>query len=382
MKLKSFLLPALAGIATASADEQQHAEAYILRQSKTTTNPPSIPDELARAILLQRLSTPQHPSALGQLPESLSQDESVSYVRQFGKLPPSLFEDVDDAKAPSQLVIALSGVANKYDDVKAAISPVPLAFTAPGLSHLPAGGKKTSCAFEQSINPENNKCWKGKTQYLEYDVAKDSNVIVQLSKNLEFLTAQALDGKLETTVLLLAPPTQSEELRRRDMELDEQVMAEEQEPEAEATYVPTADSKLNGDTDKAFHAFASSPKPAGVLPACFESRNACVSATGGCSGHGQCVDRWGASSSTDKACFFCHCMSTVEPVGGGAENRTGVFHWGGGACHKRDVSTPFWLFAGVTLALVATVAFAIGLLFSVGEEKLPGVIGAGVSRSK
>lgn len=174
MKLKSFLLPALAGIATATADEQpRHAEAYIIRQSKTTTtNPPSIPDELARAILLQRLSTPEQPSALGQLPKSLAQDESVSYIRQFGKLPRPLFEEADDTTTPSQLIIALSGITNKYDDVKAAVSSVPLAFTAPGLSRLPIGEKKTSCTFEQSINRENNKCWKGKTQYLEYDVTK------------------------------------------------------------------------------------------------------------------------------------------------------------------------------------------------------------------
>ncbi|KAI1768162.1 hypothetical protein GGR53DRAFT_479244 [Hypoxylon sp. FL1150] len=382
MKLHSFLLPALAGIATASADEPlQQAEAYIIRQSKATaTNPPSIPDELARTILLQRLSTPEQPSALGQLPKSLAQDESVAYIRQFGKLPRPLFEEVDDSKAPNQLVIALSGVANKYDDIKNAISSAPLAFTAPGLSHLSTAGKKTSCAFDQSINPENGKCWKGKTQYLEYDVTKDSKIIAQLSKNLKFLNTQAVNGKLETTILLLAPhnaESESEELRRREIELDELVMAEEVS-NPEATHAPTADTKFTGDTDKPFHAFVSSQKPIGVLPACFESRNACASATDSCSGHGQCVNRWGASN-TDKACFFCHCMSTNETD---ALGRTGLYHWGGSACHKRDVSTPFWLFAGVTIALVATIAFSIGLLFSVGEEKLPGVIGAGVSRSK
>ncbi|KAI0169968.1 hypothetical protein GGR52DRAFT_552386 [Hypoxylon sp. FL1284] len=378
MKLKSFLL--LAGIATASADERpQRAEAYIIRQSKTTTtHPPSIPDDLARTILLQRLSTPEHPSALGQLPESLAQDESLSYIRQFGKPTRSLFEDGEDAQEPNQLVIALSGLGDKYDDIKSTISSVPLAFTAPGLSRLPAGGKKTGCNFEQSINPESSKCWKGKTQYLEYNVAKDGKIVAQLGKSLKFLNAQAHDGKLETTILFTAPSSpesESEELRRRDIELQELVMTEGNA--AGTTHVPTADAKLNGDTDKPFHAFASQ-KPAGVLPACFESRNACASATNECSGHGQCVDRWGGTNS-DKSCFFCHCMTTNETNYWG---HTGVYHWGGNLCQKRDVSTPFWLFAGVTIALVATVTFSIGLLFGVGEEKLPGVIGAGVSRSK
>lgn len=294
-----------------------------------------------------------------------------------------MFEETDDTKLPNQLVIALSGVADKYDDIKNVISTVPLAFTAPGLSRLPAGGKKTSCTFEQSINPANTRCWKGKTQYLEYDVTKDKNVISHISKNLKFINAQALDGKLETTIVLLAPhnpETGSEELRRRDIELNELVMTEEVS-DPEATYAPTADTKFTGETDKPFHAFSSvapSQKSFGVLPACFESRNACASATDSCSGHGQCVNRWGGSN-TEKTCFFCHCMTTNETD---ASGRVGVYHWGGGACHKRDVSTPFWLFVGVSIALVATVAFAIGLLFSVGEEKLPGVIGAGVSRSK
>lgn len=160
-------------------------------------------------------------------------------------------------------------------------------------------------------------------------------------------------------------------------------MASADASDALATDVPTADTKFTGATDKPFHAYSSSSpslsqKQFGVLPACFESRNACVAATDGCLGHGACVDKW-ERINTDKACFFCHCMATNETDAAG---RTGVYHWGGGACHKQDISTPFWLFAGVSIALVSTVAFSIGLLFSVGEEKLPGVIGAGVSRSK
>ena len=49
-------------------------------------------------------------------------------------------------------------------------------------------------------------------------------------------------------------------------------------------------------------------------------------------------------------------------------------------CQKEDVSVQFWLIAGSTIALVGAVTFAIGLLFSVGEEKMPGVLGAGVVR--
>ncbi|KAL7620824.1 hypothetical protein AAE478_009822 [Parahypoxylon ruwenzoriense] len=383
MKLKSFLLPALASLATASAEEQpQNAEAYIIRQSKTTTstNPPSLPNDLARAILLQRLSTPEQPSALGQLPDSLPEHEAISYINQFGKQPRPLFEEPEnDADEPSQLVIAFSGITtDKYKDLKAAVSRVPLAFTAHKLSRLPARGMKSSCAFEASINPENTKCFKGKTQYLEYDVTKDSSVVTQLRKNLESLTSQARSGKLETTILLLAPtsaPSESEELRRRNVDETEQVLAAKDSDDSSLSSSP--ESNVVFDT-KPVHAFASRPAP--ILPSCFSSYNACVTATDSCSGHGQCIDKW-AKSSADGAdsCFFCHCLATNEADSKGPK---GFYRWGGSACHKRDISTPFWMFAGVTIGLVATIAFAIGLLFSVGEEKLPGVIGAGVSRSK
>jgi 1,4-dihydroxy-2-naphthoate octaprenyltransferase len=46
------------------------------------------------------------------------------------------------------------------------------------------------------------------------------------------------------------------------------------------------------------------------------------------------------------------------------------------------VSVPFWLFFGFTVIMVGILSMSIGLLYSIGEEKLPGVIGAGVSRSK
>ncbi|KAI1803585.1 hypothetical protein F4811DRAFT_524050 [Daldinia bambusicola] len=405
MKLHSFLLPALAGIATTRAEDQlKNAEAYIIKQSKSTTtsDPPSIPNQLARSILLQRLSTSERPAALGQLPESIPQDEAISYINQFAKAPAPLFQVANDANEPRQLVIALSGVTtDKQKDLKAAIPRVPLAFTAPGLSELPVPGKISSCAFEQAIDSDNKKCWEGKTQYLEYDVTKNKDVITQLSKNVESLNAQAVAGKVETTILLLAGPSAEyeDELRRRAVK-EEKVLAENDDDDDllddDWIDVPTADSTVShpgANADKPFHAFgseqgsssaaASSPKKQQqealpVLPACFASQNACVTATDACSGRGECFNRWGAVEGAKRACFACHCMTTNETD---AKGRVSLYHWGGASCQKRDISTPFWLFAGVSIALVATVAFAIGLLFSVGEEKLPGVIGAGVSRT-
>ncbi|KAI1827462.1 hypothetical protein F4861DRAFT_536026 [Xylaria intraflava] len=379
MRLNSFLLPALAGVAVADSTPR-HAEAYMLRQNKpnTASNPPSIPNSLAEAILAQRLSSPDQPSVLGQIPQSLSQDEAISFVNEFGKPTRPLFDSLD-VDEPRQLVIAFSGVtADQYQQLKAAMPRVPLAFTAPELRRLPIKAN-SGCAFKASINPkgsESSKCWSGKTQYLQYDATKDHNVIKQLSVNMAALKSYANEGLMETTIVLLDSSPSSGNEDGEDKLLHRQLQFQKDK-------LLSASSSANGfvssahssGSNKGFDPFAGRPTP---VPNCFVSQNACETATNSCSGHGMCVDRWGKDN-TDNTCFFCHCEKTVEKNAKGGEQ---VFYWGGGMCQKRDVSTPFWLFAGVTIALVATVAFSIGMLFSVGEEKLPGVIGAGVSRTK
>lgn len=81
-----------------------------------------------------------------------------------------------------------------------------------------------------------------------------------------------------------------------------------------------------------------------------------------------------------RACFTCGCVPqnvTFKLEG----NRTGsnIIYWGGSACQKKDVSGPFWLIAIFSVVMVGLISWAIGLLYSIGEETLPGVIGAGVS---
>lgn len=173
--LNSFVLPALAGIASAgSSDEPINAEAYMLRQPKQTTSTsstPSISHGLAQAILLQRLSTPEQPSILGQL--SSHEAEAVDYINQFGKPTRPLFAAEADAAEPKQLVIAFSSVTDeKRKALRATTSSVDLSFTSPRLSSLPAKDQG-KCAFAQAIDPKNSKCWNGKTtQYLQYDAVK------------------------------------------------------------------------------------------------------------------------------------------------------------------------------------------------------------------
>ena len=112
------------------------------------------------------------------------------------------------------------------------------------------------------------------------------------------------------------------------------------------------------------------------LPACFNTLSNCAAQTGNCSGHGDCIAK-------GKGCYTCKCKATlVRPVNESESYGPRTAHWGGRACQKEDVSVPFWLLTGFTIAILGVVSFAIGLLFSVGEEPLPGVIAAGVSRTK
>lgn len=134
------------------------------------------------------------------------------------------------------------------------------------------------------------------------------------------------------------------------------------------------------------------PKPR--IPKCFTSLNACRNQTNSCSGHGECVDKYalGGGSGNDTAlatddsparCFVCMCRATeVERPANSTIKGSKKIYWGGAMCQKEDVSVEFWLLAGFTIVMIGVVSGAIGLLYSVGEEKLPGVIGAGVSRSK
>lgn len=194
----------------------------------------------------------------------------------------------------------------------------------------------------------------------------------QLRSKLGQLSKLAKQGEMETTIVLVPASAESsgpsswsdsrQELRRRQMS----------QPMPDQDTVAGAAGATSSQITKQ-QSFAS----VGPIPSCFGSEDACTSATGNCSGHGLCQNKYANSdgSNGSNVCYTCHCLSTVGESGG-------YTHWAGSVCSKKDVSTQFWLFAGFTIVMVGILSLSIGMLFNVGEEKLPGVIGAGVSRSK
>jgi hypothetical protein len=157
-----------------------------------------------------------------------------------------------------------------------------------------------------------------------------------------------------------------------------------QNPEAilSSPAAPEASSNVNFSTSldtNSPHVYA---KPVlGILPSCFDSLSACQISTHNCSSHGQCqLARKGEQRAGGKGkyndCYSCACKPTVVNNGDGTVKTT---RYGGPACQKKDVVVPFWLFAGSTVVLVFLVSSGIGMLYSMGSEELPSVIGAGVS---
>jgi hypothetical protein len=190
---------------------------------------------------------------------------------------------------------------------------------------------------------------------------KSGDVLKAISKLTKNGAMQAMIIALPTVESTSPTSWRPEELRRRQAEEVMSIVDTEDEP------VETSKAQE--------HEFFVSTKAGKTIQSCFNSVDSCVTATGNCSGHGECQNRYAKKDGSEgkEVCYTCHCLSTVSKSGS-------LTHWAGGACSKKDVSTPFWLFFGFTILLLGILTLSINMLFSVGEETLPGVIGAGVSR--
>jgi len=120
--------------------------------------------------------------------------------------------------------------------------------------------------------------------------------------------------------------------------------------------------------------------PSLLIPICYISNTSCAEATQNCSGHGYCHLKHGAGdSSTSKECYACRCRPQMIRNKDGAIK---TIQWGGAACQKMDVSTPFFILVGLLVLLMTAISWGINLLFSIGQEELPSVLSAGVATPK
>ncbi|KAK4041844.1 hypothetical protein C8A01DRAFT_34095 [Parachaetomium inaequale] len=392
---------ALSGLAAAA--NQQSAEVYLLQSSwQSSPETPSIPKEVARHIFLQRTSRQRYGSDLRDIPGSIDTQTAVDHLATFGKTPTPLFTHADKTDA-SQLVVILEGTAAEQSsrlkeklgqNAAFTISDPPSATANKHLMTLFRNlgvASSQQCELSAMINPFEADCWAGPSSVVKYDLRASPETLDALFDNLSRLDKFVADGDLEVLLVLLPESSRSSKLnhwsaaaagaaadlrRRRDAEM---VISDQDNTTPKATPPAKKPAASSGSGSAAHRA-----KP---IPQCFPSLKSCMADTNSCSGHGECVNKYGGGggNSSDSAsapassCFACVCKATVvSPPEKGRKTK----HWGGNMCQKEDISVQFWLIAGFTVTIVGAVTFAIYLLFGVGEETLPGVIGAGVSRSK
>ncbi|KAL1867358.1 hypothetical protein VTK73DRAFT_4205 [Phialemonium thermophilum] len=392
---------ALAGFA--AAGQQEPAEVYLLRSNpqKATESSPRIPREIARHVLLQRTSRSSYAIALGDIPATTDAETAISYINNFGKGQQPLFGENGVSAGPAQLVILLEGVtADNARPLKSALAKTSWSqpsflvsdppssratdrlvrdFRVAGASSLPG------CTLEAAVNPNDKACWDGLSAVVSVDARKTPESIDALSSNIQRLAKFVSNGEVEAALVLIpessrdsrisswAPraPSPLAELRHRNA--DSETVLSDELPEPAAT-----DASKAPGPNVAGEAHIWAPNTRQTIPQCFQSQNSCETRTNNCSGgHGRCINRYASDAKSDTVCFACHCDRLPVP------DRPGrTVQWAGTMCQKKDVSEPFWLIAGFTVTIVGVLSFTIGLLFGVGQEKLPGVIGAGVSRSK
>ena len=397
MKLSLGVIAAFVGLASAS---RQAAQVYTLPAVDAETSP-SVSPAIARLILLRRLKPDNQDVSANEIPASPDIDRALSLLNKFGGLSPTPFAEQSDHTR--QLIIMLEGMSEaQMLELDRALQMKP-AFT---ISNPPSskahddlinydfyGAGVThgqQCTLAAALDNFDARCWAGANAVVRQNVQKvrlklqhDSALLVaklimiqnpavirDVINAAKTLSSQAKFGTIETTLILLPASAEKSgskywtegptELRRRQAELPISFIDS------------TVDKAQPTSSHKPFTFTASGP-----TPACFKTKDSCEEATGECSGHGECRNKWAKVDGSDSSevCFKCHCLGTKKESGG-------VDHWGGATCQKKDVSVAFWLFAGFTLFMVGILWLSIAMLYSVGEEKLPGVIGAGVSKSK
>ncbi|CAH0029695.1 unnamed protein product [Clonostachys rhizophaga] len=391
MKLTLGLVAALAGCAAAA---QQAAEVYILPGASQSSTVPSVSRSLARLILLQRLAPAGKGPSTAEIPNGSDAENVVSLISKFGKEPVSLFGQ-GETLAPSQLVVMVEGLNDDQIKTLGRSFKSGPSFTIPDPPSAHANEKLISndvynvgvtndhkCSIKKLSNPFDKNCWSGKSAVAKYNVQKDPSVVGDLSRLASHFARLATSGEMETTIVLFHASTANSNVNQwseKFQELRRRQAAEEVVSVFEVDVEVDLPSSV-GESDAKMTIFSSPSK----VPTCFTSKEACLSGTNKCSGYGECLNRWAEPDGSDeqsgsdgkgRVCYACHCSKRREKSGG-------VTQMAGPTCSKQDVSVPFWLFAGFTLLMVGILTFAIGILFSVGEEKLPGVLGAGVSKSK
>jgi len=189
-----------------------------------------------------------------------------------------------------------------------------------------------------------------------------NNIIQTVFTN---LSALALESKQETTMVILAHHHLKDSGKEALPSLKPRYESDDEHLTNDSSSIKLGyleDVSLLG-TRRQTHV------PSLLIPMCYASNSSCEEATQSCSGHGYCHLK-------HRKCYACRCRSQESRNKDGT-NQT--IQWGGAACGKVDVSTPFFILAGLSVSLMMAISWGVRLLFSIGQEELPSVLSAGVT---
>lgn len=384
---------------TAAAAANGHV--FTFDGTATHAAPASSPidPETARLILAQRLGLSRFHSIKG------ADAAAIKSINTYGGRHQKLFgEDVDTSRAKLLMWLddASEDLAEELRDISTASfdisSPPPSAdndrliddFAAQAESlpkHADPKAKTYSAGVEADALLSALKKTTLHNEYLTIFRA-DKNDKVEGNTFWRALPALAQRG-LDITVVTM--PSSSGNSKRRvvspygdyDMPSAIEARRNRQNPEALLSLTPEPSTSPKAEAEypdlEDFPVFTSEKKSngtvRGILPPFFNSLASCEKLTLNCSGHGECKLLHKAQDKTQQDRFGCACSPTI--IGKG--NARKVTNWGGPACQKKDISTPFWLFVGTGVMLAFLISTIIGMMYSIGSEELPSVIGAGVS---
>ncbi|KAL5345749.1 hypothetical protein ACLOAV_009503 [Pseudogymnoascus australis] len=377
-----FLLPAIAGVAHAASSR---VDGFIFTASKELdAGSVSLTPEQVRVVLAQQLDVTQYHS----LNAGDRSEKVLELINTFGGQHPKLFDEgVAGATSPRHLVVFLDVSLEGSKALKAEWSakgrtePSFVMVGSPGPESVgalvrdiqqqisPLEVADEQCTLTKAIDVSASECWNNKNSHIMHKFTEDSSDFDTFVKSQDSLFSAIEKGDLEATFLLMTPgqtnrfkkqpwgsyslPTSDSDIRKRQQE---QPMSD--------VVSSSSSSTISG------------PQPTstpirGLPPLCYTSLESCTTSTQNCSGHGACFRKFGpAKDESGASCFACKCYGP---------DKTRKGHWGGAACQKQDISAQFWIIAGFSALLIGIVSYAIGMMFSIGSEKLPGVIGAGVA---
>ncbi|EMD94266.1 hypothetical protein COCC4DRAFT_79511 [Bipolaris maydis ATCC 48331] len=371
---------------------------------------PTVSPETARLIIAQRLGLSRFHSL------EHADADTIHHINTYGGKRQPLFgaDDADVSKAhllvwaedvdqdePTVIIndgsdrtldFSISGAPSASDNDRLIHDFITQAESLPEHPDPQQRTYKSNFEIESALPPKSkSKAYNGYLNMWRIDESSKMTT-EELAQVLSNVNKKAEEAGFSTTVVMMPRSSKSKSKRAANPWGIYDVPAMEarrQNPEAVLSATPST-SKVPVLEDFSTIAQADSSKNKkgpvrGILPVCFKSLDACQSQTHNCSSHGECTllhkGRGSGSNQETVDCYGCACKATVEHVGEdkGMESKKKVTYWGGPACQKKDISVQFWLFVGSGVILAFLVSAGIGMLYSMGAEELPSVIGAGVS---